>query len=110
MGSETSKLLVISPWVTAYRVPFYDRFADGLAQHGVALSVASNAAPPSMARRGDLRGGRWARDVPTSWLTLGGREIPLRRVAAIMRGLQPDLVVVEQALGNPETEQIGRAS
>jgi glycosyltransferase involved in cell wall biosynthesis len=103
MRNETAKLLVISPWVTAYRVPFYDRFADGLAQHGVELSVASNAAPPSMARRGDLRGGRWARDVPTSWLTLGGREIPLRRVAAIMRGLQPDLVVVEQALRNLET-------
>jgi glycosyltransferase involved in cell wall biosynthesis len=56
-----------------------------------------------MARRGDLRGGPWARDLPTSWVTLGGREIPRRRIGSIMRQIRPDLVVVEQALHNPET-------
>ena len=99
----TTKLLVIHPWVAAYRVPFYDRLDIALAQHDVKLTVARNGAPPSMAGRGDFSGGPWARDVPTSWFTLGGREIPRRRIGSLMRELQPDLVVVEQALHNPET-------
>ena len=99
----TTTLLVIAPWIPAYNVPFYDRLDDALAHHDIRLVVARCDAPPSMARRGDMRGGRWARDLPTSWVTLGGREIPRRRIASIMRELRPDLVVVEQALHNPET-------
>lgn len=99
----TAKLLVINPWIPAYRVPFYNLLDVALAQQDIQLVVARSGAPPSMARRGDMAGGRWAKDVPTSWLTLGGREIPRRRIASLMRELQPDLVVVEQALHNPET-------
>lgn len=99
----TTKLLVIHPWIAAYRVPFYNRLNDALAQHDVQLMVARNGAPPSMARRGDVSGGPWAKDVATSWLTLWGREIPRRRIASIMAEFQPDLVVVEQALHSLET-------
>lgn len=99
----TTKLLVIHPWIAAYRVPFYNRLNSALAQYDVQLMVVRNGAPPSMARRGDVRGGPWARDVPTSWLTLRGREIPRRRIASIMAEFQPDLVVVEQALHSLET-------
>jgi hypothetical protein len=82
-----------TPWVVAYRVPFYDRLEGVLAQHDVQLTVVRNGAPPRMAGRGDFSGERWARDVATSWLTPGGREIPRRRIASLMRDLQPDLVV-----------------
>ena len=99
----TTKLLVIYPYVSAYRVPFFNRLEAALAQHDVQLVVTRNGPPPSMARRGDMSDGQWAVDVPTSWLTLGGQEIPRRRIGSIMREFQPDLVVVEQALHNPET-------
>jgi hypothetical protein len=99
----TTKLLVIHPWVAAYRVPFYDRLEKVLAQHDIELLVTRNCAPPSMAGREDMSEGPWARTVPMSWLTFGGREIASRRIGSIMREFQPDLVVVEQALHNPET-------
>ena len=99
----TTKLLVIYPYISAYRVPFFNRLAAALAQHDVQLVVTRGGPPPSMARRGDMSDGQWAADVPTSWLTLGEQEIPRRRIASIMREFQPDLVVVEQALHNPET-------
>jgi GT2 family glycosyltransferase/glycosyltransferase involved in cell wall biosynthesis len=99
----TTKLLVIHPWVAAYRVPFYDRLEKVLAQHDIQLMVTRNCAPPSMAGRADMSGGPWARNIPTSWLTFGGREIASRRIGSIMREFQPDLVVVEQALHNRET-------
>jgi GT2 family glycosyltransferase/glycosyltransferase involved in cell wall biosynthesis len=98
-----TRLLVVTPWIPGYNVPFYDRLEVALAHHEVRLVVTRNGAPPSMARRGDLSGGRWARDVPTSWVTVGGREIPFRRISSVMRQYHPDLVVVEQALHNPET-------
>jgi glycosyltransferase involved in cell wall biosynthesis len=98
-----TKLLVIHPFVAAYRVPFYNRLNDALAHHDVQLAVARASAQPSLAARGDLSDGPWACDIPTSWLTLGRREIPHRRIASKLRELRPDLVVVEQALHNPET-------
>lgn len=99
----TTTLLVITPWIATYNVPFFDRLDEALKLHDVRLVVARCDAPPSMARRGDMSGGPWAKDLVTSWVTLGGWEIPRRRVASIMREVQPDLVVVEQALHNPET-------
>lgn len=96
-------LLVITPWIPAYNVPFYDRLDKALAQHDIQLIVARCEAPPSMVRRADTSGGRWALDLPTSWIRFGAWEIPRRRITSFMRQLQPDLVVVEQALHNPET-------
>jgi len=96
-------LLVITPWIPAYNVPFYDRLDEVLARQGIRLVVARCDAPPSMARRGDMRGGPWARELQTSWVALGGRDIPLRRIETFMAQARPDLVVVEQALHNPET-------
>ena len=99
----TTKLLVIYPYVSAYRVPFFNRLAAALAQHDVQLVVTRSGPPPSMTRRGDKSDGHWSVAVQTSWFTLGEQEIPRRRIASIMREYQPDLVVVEQALHNPET-------
>jgi glycosyltransferase involved in cell wall biosynthesis len=98
-----TKLLVITPWIPGYNVPFYDRLQQALHQHDVQLTVTRNGAPPSMASRGDASGGPWAKDVPTAWVTIGGKEIPHRRIRSVMREVGPDLVVVEQALHNPET-------
>ena len=99
----TTKLLVINNWIPTYRVPFYNRLDDVLACHDIELLVAHSGPPPSLARRGDTSSGRWAKGVPTSWFTIGGREVPRRRIASLMREFQPDLIVVEQALHNPET-------
>src|ERR1019366_4051117 len=79
----TTKLLVIHPWVAAYRVPFYDRLEKVLAQHDVQLLVTRNGAPPSMAGRSDRSGGPWASNVPTSWLTFGEWETASRRIGSI---------------------------
>jgi GT2 family glycosyltransferase/glycosyltransferase involved in cell wall biosynthesis len=99
----TTTLLVIIPWIPAYRVTFFNRLEEVLAVQGIRLVVARCDPPPSMVRRGDTAGGPWARDVPTSWVNIGGLEIPRRRIASTIRELRPDLVIVEQALHNPET-------
>lgn len=99
----TTKLLVIHPWIPTYRVPFYNGLAEVLDRHDTELVVARSGPPPSMAGRGDRAGGPWAVDVPTTWHSIAGREVPHRRISSVLTELRPDLVVVEQALHNPET-------
>jgi glycosyltransferase involved in cell wall biosynthesis len=99
----TLNLLVITPWIPVYDVPFYNGLHDTLAHHGVRLVVAYGDAPPSMVRRADGGDGPWARPLKTSWVTVSGREVAHRRIGSMMKALHPDLVVVEQALHTLET-------
>jgi glycosyltransferase involved in cell wall biosynthesis len=99
----TTKLLVINPWIPAYRVPFFNLLSVELARHDIQLVVSRRGASPSMGRPGDKAGGQLAGETPTWLYRPGGREIPRRRIASIVRKVKPDLVVVEQPLHNPET-------
>jgi GT2 family glycosyltransferase/glycosyltransferase involved in cell wall biosynthesis len=99
----TTKLLVINPRIPAYRVPFFNLLSVELARHDIQLVVSGRGASPSMARPGDKTGGQLAGETPPWLYTLGGREIPRRRIASIVRKIKPDLVVVEQPLHNHET-------
>ena len=105
-GSDAVQLLVMNPWITAYRVPFYDRLDVRLSEHDVELVVAHGIASPRFAARRDMGTGTWAREVPMSWWRLGRREIARRRIGPTLKELTPDLIVVEQTLHGLETVRL----
>lgn len=95
-----TRLLIVHPFVQAYRSTLYSCLAQSLRQHGIAMTVASNAPPPKLAARADTAKAPWASPVPTLWVSLPGRDVAVRRLGALPR---PDLVIVEQAVKNLET-------
>jgi len=89
--------------MSAYRVPFMNELGDRLAAMDGALLVAESSAPPSIAQRQDERHGDYGRPVDTKWVSLGGREIGVRRVEQAIREFSPDYVVLQQELRNLES-------
>lgn len=94
----TSSLLIIHPFVQAYRAGLYTAVADRLAEHDVNVSVAQGPPPPSLANRNDTTSAKWAVPTPTRWVRLADKDIALRRIPH-----SSDLVIVEQAIKNLET-------
>lgn len=105
-ATATTRLLIIQPWVPMYRVPFFDRLDARLSEVGVDLLVAHGIASPSIAARRDAGTGTWAKEIPTRWGRLGGRDVVRRRIGPTLKEFSPDLVVVEQTLHSTETMRL----
>ena len=99
----TTNLLIVHPFVPAYRLGMYSLLVERLASADVQLTVASNPAPPRLAARADTAVAIWGREVPTKWVSIRGRDVAIRRLGALPPNSRPDLVIVEQAVKNLET-------
>lgn len=96
------RVVVIHPFVQAYRQSLYRSLADRLADEGSELVVVWNQPSPRLAARGDAIEASWTTRVPARWITLGSREVIVRRLGGLDLG-PDDLVIVEQAVKNLET-------
>jgi glycosyltransferase involved in cell wall biosynthesis len=94
----TTSLLIVHPFVQAYREGLYSELAKHLGEHDVLVRVAQGPPPPSLAGRKDATAAEWAIPTPTTWVRVGGKDVALRRIPHTT-----DLVIVEQAIKNVET-------
>lgn len=99
-----TRLMVIQPYVPAYRVPFFHELRRVLSGMDVKLFLAAGRPEGDMERRGDDRTVGVADEiVAIRQLNVGGRKLLRRRVGPVIHRVQPDLIVVEQAVKNLET-------
>jgi glycosyltransferase involved in cell wall biosynthesis len=94
------RVLIVQPYIPQYRVPFFQRLAADLHEHGVALSIAHGRPTGSQARRSDSGALPGAVALPQYTFRLGGRTLLWRRLGDLARHC--DAVVLEQALHNIE--------
>jgi glycosyltransferase involved in cell wall biosynthesis len=97
------RLLLIHPYVPAYRVPVYSRLVAALAETGIDAVIAQSPPPPALAARSDAATADWAEPIPTTWIRVRGRDVAIRRTGDLLRRHRPDLIIVEQAVKNIET-------
>lgn len=98
----SGRVVIIHPYVPAYRREFYQRVSDVLAARGTGFLVASNTPPPRLEARVDAVEAPWAQQVSSRWFTLGSKDLGYRDLAGLDLGAV-DLVVVEQAIKNLES-------
>ncbi|TKA11807.1 glycosyltransferase family 4 protein [Actinacidiphila oryziradicis] len=91
---------MVQPYIPQYRVPFFQRLAGDLHDHGVLLTVAHGRPTGSQARRGDIGALPGAVPLPQHAFRLGGRTMLWRRLGDLAHHC--DAVVLEQALHNLE--------
>ena len=101
MGSGR-RVVIIHPFVQAYRRPLYQALADALPDMGRELVVVWNQPSPRLAGRMDSIRAEWTHPVPARWWTIGGKDLMMRRLGGLELGPN-DLVVVEQAVKNLDT-------
>jgi len=100
---EMSRVLIIQPYIPAYRVPFFAALRSELENHDVDLSVAACLATGTSASRQDDSTLQSADIVlKEKRVSLGGKSLGVRRVGWILENLRPDLIIVEQAIKNVE--------
>ena len=97
------RLLVVQPYIPAYRVAFFRDVRDSLSAAGFELHLAAGNAQGYQAQRHDdstestvdllLR---------TRTLTLGRKKFLAREIGSVLRRVQPQLVIAEQAVKNLE--------
>ncbi|TAK70414.1 MAG: glycosyltransferase [Actinomycetota bacterium] len=90
------RLLVVQPYVPAYRVPLFDLLAQRVRAAGGAFLVVHGPPPGAQARRRDAHAARWSHLVP-EWRVGGGRlpEFVFRRIQPAAKCA--DVVVSELA-------------
>lgn len=96
-----TKVLVIQPVLSAYRVPFYERAVPLLAQRGFDLTVAYGTASEQFSQRGDSAEIACGAAVPTRLVGSGVQPWALRRWQDLTP--DPDLVIVQQTVKALET-------
>ncbi len=97
-----TRVVIVAPYVARYRVGLFDRMQAALAVHDLDLVIAHGAPPPSHAGRLDAAISVVGHDVRVRWISVLGREVPVRRLDSLSLG-PGDLVIVEQAIKNPDT-------
>jgi glycosyltransferase involved in cell wall biosynthesis len=92
---------VLHPWMPQYRVSFFVRLVDALRNDGISLQVLHGSPPPDVSARRDALDVPWARELPTQFIRVGGRDLAYHRLRNIARG--SSLLILEQAIRNLET-------
>jgi glycosyltransferase involved in cell wall biosynthesis len=92
------RVLIVQPYVTRYRVPFFRQLTADLAAHGVELTVAHGAPYGGLPARGDAAVLDGAVRLSQRVLHLGPRALVWRRLQA--HASCADVVVLEQAMHN----------
>jgi len=97
------RLLILQPYVPAYRVPFFRDLRASLSDKGFELTLAAGHARGHLAERDDDCTESAADFLLRSRsIELKGRTFHIRDVASVLRETQPDLVVTEQAIKNTD--------
>lgn len=99
-----TSLLIVQPYVPAYRVPLFAGMREALADEGIDMRIAAGR-PHGAA---ELRGDNHTESVADYALTerhfrIGDRGMIIRSVGPALAAPRPDLIVVEQAIKNLET-------
>lgn len=98
-----TRLLVVQPYIPAYRVALFRRLREELAERGIELVLAAGLPQGHMNSRGDDRTqGEADEIIAVRHLVLGGKSIARRRISPVLRCSRPNLVIVEQAVKNLE--------
>ena len=97
------KLLIVHPWMPQYRVQFMLRLQKELAARGIDVTIAHGEPTGHVGRRGDSVIHKSMIAVPTKELSVfGKRSFVHRNIGRLVRELQPDAIIVEQAIKNLE--------
>lgn len=101
---DLSRVLIVQPYIPAYRVPLFAAMRAELREHGVELAIAAARAGGADSSRGD--------DTTTAAadillgerrISVGSKSLLLRHVGQAIDDFRPGYVVVEQAIKNLET-------
>jgi glycosyltransferase involved in cell wall biosynthesis len=97
-----SRLLIVQPYIPAYRVPFFAALRAQLAAEGIELWIAAGRPHGSSAQRRDDASDTADKVLRESRLTFAGRTFNVRHLSENLRTLRPEFVIVEQAVKNIE--------
>lgn len=101
---DSNRLLIVQPYIPAYRVPLFAQLRAELERHGIELAVAAAHAGGGDASRGDDTTAASADFVLEEHrVRIGPRLVLLRKVGAILEAYRPSFVIVEQAIKNAES-------
>ncbi|MGG7652426.1 glycosyltransferase [Kocuria rosea] len=101
----TQRVVIVQPYVPAYRVPFFERLRQALADQGVDCIVAAGVPRGDQAGRGDSVRPDWLIPIQQKTLTVGMRSLdlsvrpaPWRHTDAVILGLEGSSMPVYQSL------------
>ena len=97
------RLLVVQPYIPEYRAPLFSYLRTGLLEIGFELHVALGRAGSEQQLRQDATLDGLAHQLEQRDLAIGSRGFRYRRVQGLIEELQPDLLIVEQAIKNLES-------
>lgn len=98
-----SRLLIVQPYIPTYRLPLFADLRTRLASEGVELRLATGSPRGASALRADANSEEADTVLRESTWTVAGRTLNFRHLSEHLRALQPDFVIVEQAIKNAET-------
>ena len=102
-GLPVNRLLIVQPYIPAYRVPLFRSMRPLLAQSGIELVLAVGKPQGAMEARLDDRSYEEA-DAFLEQRTIRvlGKQVLIRSLQPVIERYSPDLVIVEQAIKNVE--------
>ncbi len=103
-SAPPARLLIVQPYVPAYRVPLFQRLRTELSANGIDMRLAAAIPRGDVAARGDSVTAEVADfTLHESELRLGGKTLKARHLKASLRSFEPNYVILEQAIKNLET-------
>ena len=106
--TATARILIVQPYVPTYRLPLFTMMHEQLAEIGVAQMVAAgHPQGADAARQESVQVAPWLRQLEHSSLRVAGRTLQRRRLGPVLTEFKPTHVIVEQALHNLDTYEVG---
>jgi glycosyltransferase involved in cell wall biosynthesis len=97
------RLLIIQPYVPAYRVPLFRHMKESLSAMGIDLAIAAPLAIGRDSSRNDDETAAFADFIlENKEIQIGKRGFFKRDLSNVMNAFDPDMVIVEQAIKNLE--------
>ena len=101
---DPNRLLIVQPYVPAYRVPLFAQMKAKLARHGVEMAVAAAHAGGADTSRGDDTTASSADFVlDERRVSVGPKSLLVRQLDPVIDSFRPGFVIVEQAIKNTES-------
>lgn len=105
------RLLVVQPYVPAYRVPLFRALRRELSYRNVELILVAGRSQGLLKQRDDDRSEIEADYIASSRsIVIGSKTLNWRNIAPIIRSIDPDVAVLEQAIKNIELYQLMTSS
>ena len=100
---RVKRLLIVQPYIPEYRAPLFSYLQAGLLNIGVELHVAVGRAGTEQQLRKDATSDGFAHQLEQRDLAIRRHGIRYKKVHGLIKELQPDLLIVEQAIKNLES-------